>query len=193
MQTLRREPVAVALAGGSQVMRMRAQGHPDLPRAPEAVAEAAEDAAVVAETVRLARDQAIRNNFVSTGGLLMSSTENRTSKLCVIAIPVAGGRLCMHFVHCEQFALLDVDTADKEVRNSRRIDPPPHEPGLLPRWLHEQGVNLVIAGGMGQRAQNIFAEQDIRVVVGVPAGSPESVVRAYLDGRLQSSENPCDH
>ncbi len=123
----------------------------------------------------------------------MSSTEDRTSKACVIAVPVADGRLCMHFGHCDQFALLDVDTKDGEILNSRQIDPPPHEPGLLPRWLHEQGVNLVIAGGMGGRAQNIFAENGIEVIVGAPAQPPKDLVLSYLGGTLQTGENTCDH
>ena len=123
----------------------------------------------------------------------MSSTENDSNTVQVIAIPVADGRLCPHFGHCEQFALLDVNTADKTIVNSRQIDPPAHEPGLLPRWLHEQGVNLVIAGGMGGRAQGIFAEQGIEVIVGAPAQSPESLARSYLDGSLSSGENLCDH
>ena len=111
----------------------------------------------------------------------------------VIAIPVADGQLCMHFGHCEQFALLDVDTVSKEVKNIRHLDPPPHEPGLLPRWLHEQGANMIIAGGMGRRAQDNFMEQGIQVIVGVPAAPPETVVQAYLDGKLQSGQNLCDH
>ena len=123
----------------------------------------------------------------------MSLTENRTSNVCVIAIPVAGGRLCMHFGHCEQFALLDVDTEEKKILNSRQMDPPPHQPGLLPRWLHEQGANLVIAGGMGGRAQGIFAENGIRVIVGAPAESPDRLAQSYLDGTLQPGENLCDH
>ena len=123
----------------------------------------------------------------------MSSTENRTNAVCVIAIPVADGRLCMHFGHCEQFVLLDVDTEEKKVLNSQHIDPPPHQPGLLPRWLHDQGVNVVIAGGMGQRAQSIFAEQGIEVIVGAPAESADRLARSYLDGTLQPGENVCDH
>ena len=123
----------------------------------------------------------------------MSSTEHCTGKVCVIAVPVAGGRLCMHFGHCDQFTLLDVDTANKKLVNTRQVDPPAHEPGLLPRWLHEQGVNLVIAGGMGGRAQSIFAEQGIEVIVGAPAESPENLAQSYLDGSLQPGENTCDH
>ncbi len=123
----------------------------------------------------------------------MSSTEEDSKSALVTAIPVAGGQLCMHFGHCEQFALLDVDTASKEVLNSRQLTPPVHQPGLLPRWLHDQGVNLVIAGGMGGRAQGIFAENGIEVIVGAPAEPPESIVRSYLDGKLQPGENICDH
>ena len=123
----------------------------------------------------------------------MSSTEKDSKSALVIAIPLAGGQVCMHFGHCEQFALLDVDTASKEILNSRQLTPPVHQPGVLPRWLHDQGVNLVIAGGMGGRAQGIFAEHGIEVVVGAPAEPPESIVRSYLDGKLQPGENICDH
>jgi len=123
----------------------------------------------------------------------MSSTEKDTDKMLVIAVPVTDGRLCMHFGHCEKFALFQVDTAGKEILNFSQVTPPPHEPGLLPRWLDEQGVNLVIAGGMGGRAQGIFAEQGIEVIVGGPAEPPEGLVRSYLDGTLQAGENTCDH
>jgi len=123
----------------------------------------------------------------------MSSTEKSTGSVRVIAIPIADGRLCMHFGHCEQFALLDVDIQSKEILNSRQMAPPAHEPGVLPRWLHEQGVNIVIAGGMGGRARDIFTGQGIEVIVGAPAQSPESLVRSHLDGTLQPGENACDH
>ena len=110
-----------------------------------------------------------------------------------IAIPLADGRLCMHFGHCEQFALVDVDEAPAASHQTTLVTPPPHEPGLLPRWLHEQGATVIIAGGMGQRAQQLFAQNGIAVVVGAPAETPESLVSAYLDGSLQSGANACDH
>ncbi len=110
-----------------------------------------------------------------------------------IAIPMADGRLCMHFGHCEQFALVEVDEASKTVTGTSYLTPPPHEPGVLPRWLHAQGANVIIAGGMGQRAQGLFAENGIKVVVGAPAEKPEDVVSAYLSGTLQVGANTCDH
>jgi predicted Fe-Mo cluster-binding NifX family protein len=99
----------------------------------------------------------------------------------------------MHFGHCEQFALLDVNLSEKRILNSRRLDPPAHQPGVLPRWLHDQGVNLVLAGGMGPRAQDIFAQHGIDVIVGVPSGAPDEIVQSYLDGNVQPGENICDH
>ena len=110
-----------------------------------------------------------------------------------IAIPMADGRLCMHFGHCEQFAILEVDEAAKVVESTNYLTPPPHEPGLLPRWLHEQGANVIIAGGMGQRAQALFAQNGITVVVGAPAETPEDVASAYLAGTLEVGQNVCDH
>lgn len=110
-----------------------------------------------------------------------------------IAIPLAAGRLSMHFGHCEEFALVDVDPDNKEINNTELIDAPPHQPGLLPRWLHEQGANVIIAGGMGQRAQQLFAQNDIQVVIGASALTPEELVKAYLEGTLQTGENICDH
>lgn len=116
--------------------------------------------------------------------------ENRTMK---IAIPLAEGKLCMHFGHCEQFALLEVDEKTRQVTGTRLLTPPPHEPGVLPRWLHQQGASVIIAGGMGQRAQGLFAENGVRVVVGAPAAAPEQLVADYLAGTLVSGANVCDH
>ena len=110
-----------------------------------------------------------------------------------IAIPIVDGRMCMHFGHCEQFALLDVDEKGGKVRRKEMLTPPPHEPGVLPRWLHEQGADLIIAGGMGQRAQALFDQSGIKVVVGAPPEDPETLAASYLAGTLQAGPNVCDH
>ena len=110
-----------------------------------------------------------------------------------IAIPCADGELCMHFGHCQQFALIDVDETTRTVTATAMLSPPPHEPGILPRWLAEQGATLVIAGGMGMRAQQIFAAQGIEVIAGAPAVAPEAVAKAHLAGTLPKGENACDH
>lgn len=110
-----------------------------------------------------------------------------------IAIPLADGKLSQHFGHCASFALIDASPADKKILKREDIEAPPHEPGLLPKWLAERGVTIIIAGGMGQRAQGLFAEQSIKVLVGAPAETPEQLVKEYLNGSLQSGANACDH
>jgi len=110
-----------------------------------------------------------------------------------IALPLAEGKLCMHFGHCEQFALIDVDNTTRTIIGKTLVTPPPHEPGLLPKWLAERGVTNIIAGGMGQRAQQLFVERNIAVVVGASAADPEKLVMGYLSGTLVSGVNACDH
>jgi predicted Fe-Mo cluster-binding NifX family protein len=110
-----------------------------------------------------------------------------------IAIPLAEGKLAMHFGHCQDFAMVDVDPSTKKILKREDIAAPPHEPGLLPPWLAERGANIIIAGGMGQRAHTLFAEQSIKVIIGAPAKTPEELVADYLAGTLTLSENICDH
>ncbi len=109
-----------------------------------------------------------------------------------IAIPTAQGRLCMHFGHCEQFTLIDVDDTTQSVQNTTTVTPP-HEPGMLPRWLGNQNVNMVIAGGMGQRALQLFQQQGIDVVTGAASDQPRAIVEAWLRGSLETGANVCDH
>jgi predicted Fe-Mo cluster-binding NifX family protein len=110
-----------------------------------------------------------------------------------IAIPMADGRLAQHFGHCEKFALVDVDPVTKEITASTEVEAPEHQPGLLPPWLKERGVNLIIAGGMGSRAHSLFQAATIEVLTGAPAESAATLVRQYLDGKLVTGENACDH
>jgi ATP-binding protein involved in chromosome partitioning len=109
----------------------------------------------------------------------------------VFAIPMAAGKLCSHFGHCDQFAL--VETRDGEIKGKTVHTPPPHEPGVLPRWLHEMGANVIIAGGMGSRAQQLFSENGIKVVTGAGTDTPESLVHQYLADSLVTGANVCDH
>ncbi|MHB8772908.1 MAG: iron-sulfur cluster carrier protein MrpORP [Syntrophales bacterium] len=110
-----------------------------------------------------------------------------------IAVPTAAGSLCAHFGHCEQFALFDVDADSKTILKTTMVVPPPHEPGLLPTWLQEQGADVIIAGGMGSRAQELFLGKGIRVVTGASQDLPAKVVSDFLAGALKTGANVCDH
>lgn len=110
-----------------------------------------------------------------------------------IAIPVIDNALCMHFGHCEHFAIVEVNESEQKVVGTTLVSPPPHEPGVLPPWLASQGVSLVIAGGMGQRAQQIFVAKGVRVVTGAPQLPPEELALRFIKGQLELGSNTCDH
>lgn len=110
-----------------------------------------------------------------------------------IAIPLAEGRLALHFGHCQSFALVDVDTSTGVIVSRNDVPAPVHQPGLLPPWLAEKGATVIIAGGMGQRARDLFTGHGIKVVVGAPAETPETLVSSFLQGTLNLGENACDH
>lgn len=110
-----------------------------------------------------------------------------------IAIPLAEGKLTAHFGHCASFAIVEIEDQTKKIIKREDIAAPPHEPGLLPRWLAKQGVHMIIAGGMGQRAQQLFAQQSIQVIVGAPTETPEKLITDYFAGTLQAGDNLCDH
>ena len=109
------------------------------------------------------------------------------------AIPVSGGMLSEHFGHCEHFALIDVDEEKKEILRKELVPSPGHQPGLLPQWLAEKGVSVVIASGMGSRAQNLFRQNCIDVVIGTLDSDPEKAILSYLNGSLATGDNICDH
>ncbi len=110
-----------------------------------------------------------------------------------IAIPLADEKLSLHFGHCESFALIEVDETERTITGRESLEAPPHQPGLLPPWLAERGATVIIAGGMGQRAQQLFIARGIQVVVGAPAETPERLVEDFLAGTLRAGENICDH
>jgi len=109
------------------------------------------------------------------------------------AIPVSGGVVSQHFGHCEQFVLIDVDEERKEILKKEFISSPGHEPGRLPKYLAEEGVSVVIANGMGTRAQNLFKQSRIEVIINILEDDPEKAVFAYLEGTLKLGDDVCNH
>jgi predicted Fe-Mo cluster-binding NifX family protein len=107
------------------------------------------------------------------------------------AIPTAEGKLTAHFGHSQEFVLLHVE--EDRITKKEVLTPPPHEPGVLPRWLHDLGTDVIIAGGMGHRALELFSQNNIRVITGAPCLTPEDLVEQYLKNSLETGSNVCDH
>ncbi|MBN2521764.1 MAG: ATPase [Bacteroidales bacterium] len=109
-----------------------------------------------------------------------------------IAVPVnESGILDAHFGHCKYFALMHIE-GDKIV-SEEKLMPPPHEPGVLPRWLAENGVTDILAGGMGHKAIQLFNHYKVNVFVGATQLKVNELVEGFLKGTLNFSSNYCDH
>jgi len=107
-------------------------------------------------------------------------------------IPVTSGVLDPHFGHCEAFALIDVDPAKKTILKKEIMASPGHQPGFLPGWLANQKVEIVLAGGMGGRAIELFNERGVQVVTGAQAMNPETAVLEHMRGNLKSTGSVCE-
>ncbi len=108
-----------------------------------------------------------------------------------IAIASEGNMVAGHFGHCEAFILFE--TEDDKIISSEIVANPGHKPGFLPNYLNDLGTNVIISGGMGGGAIEIFNEKNIEVIVGA-TGNAQEAAEAYLKGQLQSTGSVChDH
>lgn len=108
-----------------------------------------------------------------------------------IAVACEKEMVTMHFGHCEYFKVFNMK--EGKILNSDVIPNPGHRPGFLPVFLHEQGVNVIISGGMGAGAVAIFSEKGIEVITGVQ-GIANEVAERYAHGKLESTGSIChDH
>jgi predicted Fe-Mo cluster-binding NifX family protein len=109
-----------------------------------------------------------------------------------IAVPVASGRFSEHFGGAEGFALFTADETSRAITGREMVAAPPHERGAFPVWLRSRGATAVLAAGMGPRASQMLAAYGIEVVLGVNGDDPETLVEAYLEGRLAGGESSCE-
>lgn len=93
-----------------------------------------------------------------------------------------------HFGHCENFNIYEVEGCN--IVSHKSIPNPGHRPGFLPNFLNDMGVSVVISGGMGSGAVDIFNEKGIEVIIGA-RGNADIVVMDYIQGKLKSTGSIC--
>ncbi|NPE22355.1 dinitrogenase iron-molybdenum cofactor [Fusibacter sp. A1] len=108
-----------------------------------------------------------------------------------IAVATEAGNVSGHFGHCQQFHIFDVDMEQNTVLNVVAHDTPGHRAGFLPSFIKGLGVNVIISGGMGGGAIDLFNENGIAVVLGA-YGAAQTVVDAYVKGELVSTGSVCE-
>jgi predicted Fe-Mo cluster-binding NifX family protein len=105
-----------------------------------------------------------------------------------IAISTDGDNVSAHFGRCPSFTIVDIDNGT--IKKKEVIENPGHQPGVIPQFLHKRGVDCIVAGGMGIRAQGFFAEAGIQTVLGA-SGSINEVIEKLQKGTLESGESLC--
>ena len=147
--------------------------------------------------LKILREYATLHNITETEALesailLQSNTDKlKGDKIMKIAVPTAEGKLCSHFGHCESFTFVEVNPETKEILNMETKVPEEGISCQSASWISEQGANVVLAGGMGQRPLGIFSQNGVKVISGCPEMPIEDVVNSYMNSTLVTGENSC--
>lgn len=105
-----------------------------------------------------------------------------------VAISTDGDVVSAHFGRCPHFTIIDFE--DGNVKKTEVIENPGHQPGFIPRFLHQKGVTCIVSGGMGMRAQGFFAEEGIQTILGI-SGKIHDVIEKLKQGTLEGGESLC--
>jgi len=107
-----------------------------------------------------------------------------------IVISTENGKVAQHFGRCPEFTLVDIENGI--VIKKESVQNPGHAPGVLPKFFSKLGCKTIIAGGMGNRAQELFRTYDMDWIIGVQ-GEVDCVIDEYLAGTLTAGDSMCEH
>jgi len=107
-----------------------------------------------------------------------------------IAVAKKEESISEHFGHCDGYEIFDIE--GKEIIHRGFLDYPGHKPGFLPKFLAGKNVDIIISGGMGSSAKELFRQNNIEVIIGV-LGDVEEAVKMYLEGEIESNNSVCEN
>lgn len=118
----------------------------------------------------------------------MNKNKTKGDNIMKIAVSCNDNQIWAHFGHCKNFIIYE--TENGKIISEQSVPNPGHKPGFLPNFLADMGVKVMISGGMGGGAVDIFNERDVEVVLGAQ-GDAKLAVEAYLRGELESTGSVC--
>ena len=104
------------------------------------------------------------------------------------AISTKNNMVTEHFGHCDYFMVYEIE--GNRIIGKNQIKNPPHQKGLLPKFLKDLGIDVVIAGGIGQMAVSLLEDLGISCFMN-HQGLADDVIQRYLSGNLTSKGEPC--
>jgi predicted Fe-Mo cluster-binding NifX family protein len=103
-----------------------------------------------------------------------------------IAIPVTNNQLSEYFGICNHCEIFEID--GKVVGKKEAISPSIPIPSELSKWLKKQGITDVISHKVHRRIIHLFSSSKVNLFVGIPRESPQKLVEAWMEGKLESDE-----
>ena len=104
-----------------------------------------------------------------------------------IAVPVMEGRLAANFEHCKEFEI--IDAVNQRITHRKLLIPPLIDPWILPHWLQQHDVDIIIAGSINEKTVGLIEKAGIKVVTGMLPLRPEEVAVQYLTDHLVTKQN----
>lgn len=103
------------------------------------------------------------------------------------------GEMSMHFGHCTHFVVVQINEENQIASAEVCANPyaEAHQPGQIPQYIKSLGADVVLAGGMGGKALEWFAQLGVEVVTGTRQGVGETL-NAYLAGAVSGAAE-CHH
>jgi predicted Fe-Mo cluster-binding NifX family protein len=105
-----------------------------------------------------------------------------------VAISTDGDFVSPHFGRCPAFTIVDIE--DAKITKKEVVKNPGHQPGFIPQFLQQKGVECIVAGGIGRRATGFFNEIGIQTIVGVD-GLIDEVIEKLRNGTLEGGISLC--
>lgn len=105
-----------------------------------------------------------------------------------VAIAVDSGEVAQHFGRCDKYVILRCKNG--KIKEKKDLKHPGHKPGFLPKFLAEKGVEVILTGGIGRKAINLFERADIKIISGVK-GEVNKVIKDLMEEKINGGKNLC--
>ena len=109
-----------------------------------------------------------------------------------IALPTRDGHIDDHFGHCHHYTIYTVE--NKEIISVEEL-PSPEGCGCksgIAADLQAAGVQVMLAGNIGEGAKNVLESNEIKVIRGC-SGDIDKLVSDYLAGNVVDNGEICNH
>jgi predicted DNA-binding protein (UPF0251 family)/predicted Fe-Mo cluster-binding NifX family protein len=120
------------------------------------------------------------------------ASRNDQGERMIVAVPYLQGNVNAHFGSTQAFLVAETAEGKIEKASVFQVQGMQHNHAGIAGFLKEQGVEVILAGGMGGPMQQALKMQGFELYCGV-SGPATEAVEAFLRGEIEQSESTCGH